>query len=343
VDDDSERNVVEFSFLRNRAAVTLFGLAKCCWWMLGVLVLLTVLAFFARTFWAADLVANLRVQLVIALLVAGMGSLLLRRWRFFVTVLVILSLHLPWFHNAFPEPSSDLRLTHVMTVTSVNVLSANREYAQVIDSLHEVDPDVIAVLELTPVWDQQLRRGLSAYQHVVVSPEDQSNFGIGVYSKYPLKDVQFFHAVEGVPSIALTVGNQDAEEAGKELRLFVTHPLPPMNRVLFEDRNRQLRDVGQRIREYRQQVPGLPVVLLGDLNLTPWSPCFDDLQANSGLKRGIDRFTLEPTWYRFRGFPFGLVIDHGLIDPRLVCTRFQVGRAIGSDHRSITLDLALGQ
>ncbi len=343
MDDESERDAVKSSFLKKRAERPLAGLGRCCWWLLSVLVALTVLAFFARTFWVADLVANLRVLLVIALLVVAMGGLLLRRWRLVVTTLVIVCLHLSWFLNAFPEPSSDLRLTHVMTVTSVNVLSANREHDQVIDGLREVDPDVIAVLELTPTWDQQLRKGLSSYPHVLVSPEGQSNFGIGIYSKYPIKDAQFFQTMEGVVSIALTVGDQATEETGKDLRLFVTHPLPPMNRAMFENRNRQLRDLGERIREYRHQFPDVPVVLLGDLNLTPWSPWFDDLQASSGLKRGIHQFTLDPTWYRFPGFPFGLVIDHGLIDPRLVCTQFQVGRAIGSDHRAITLKLALGQ
>ena len=343
MDDDSERNVVKFSFLKKSHEGILDGLGRGCWWLLSVLVAFTVLAFFARTFWVADLVANLRVQLVIALLVVAMGGLLLRRWRLVVTALVIVCLHLSWFLNAFPESSSELRITHVMTVTSVNVLSANREHDQVIGSLHELDPGVIAVLELTPAWEQQLRRGLLSYPHALVSPEGQSNFGIGVYSKYPIKDAQFFQTMEGVVSMALTVGSQESGEAGKELRLFVTHPLTPMTRVQFENRNRQLRDVGERIREYRQKFPDIPVVLLGDLNLTPWSPWFDDLQASSGLKRGIHQFTLDPTWYRFRGFPFGLVIDHGLIDPRLVCTQFQVGRAIGSDHRSITLKLALEQ
>ena len=51
--------------------------------------------------------------------------------------------------------------------------------------------------------------------------------------------------------------------------------------------------------EFREQASAIPVVLLGDLNLTPWSPLFLELQSRSGLVRGISDFSLEPTWYRF--------------------------------------------
>ncbi len=114
-----------------------------------------------------------------------------------------------------------------------------------------------------------------------------------------------------------------------------------MNAALFKQRNRQLEDVADRIRKFRQNGSGIPLLLLGDLNLTPWSPWFLKLQSQTGLVRGVSSFTLAPTWYLFPIFPCGLAIDHGLIEPNLVFTDLRIGKPIGSDHRSVTLSIAL--
>lgn len=81
-------------------------------------------------------------------------------------------------------------------------------------------------------------------------------------------------------------------------------------------------------------------MLLGDLNLTPWSTWSLKLQAGSGLVRDIVDFTIETTLYRFPMFPFGVILDHCLIEPTLGYTDIHVGQPMGSDHRSITLRLA---
>ena len=58
-----------------------------------------------------------------------------------------------------------------MTVTSVNVLSENVQHDRVIADLIEANPDVIAVLELTPMLDQKLRQDLPADSHVMSRAE----------------------------------------------------------------------------------------------------------------------------------------------------------------------------
>ena len=308
--------------------------------MLGCLTLCTVLTFFSSRFWVADLLANLRVQLVLVGLLVLLIGLLRRQWRLAALTGVVIALHLSWFTTAFPPIATRESVRHVLTVTSVNVLSVNVQHDRVIADLIEANPDVIAVLELTPALDQKLRQDLPTYSHVMASSKNDGNFGVGVYSKYPLAQSEFFESVEAIESIAVTVVVDQVGGTIQKFRLFVTHPLPPMNAALFEKRNRQLEDVADRIHEFRQRASGIPIVLLGDLNLTPWSPWFLELQSRSGLVRGNSNFTLEPTWYRFPMFPFGLILDHGLIEPSLVCTDFQVGKPMGSDHRSITLRIA---
>ncbi len=311
-----------------------------CWLVLGCLALCTVLSLFASHFWMADLLANLRVQLVIVGLSLLFVGSFLHQYRFVLLTCVVLALHLPWFAIAFPPVSKHESGKHLVTVTSVNVLRGNVQHDRVVADLIEAGPDVIAVLELTSTLDQKLRQNLPEYRHVITGSKNSGNFGLGVYSKHPLKDSELFESVEAIESIAVTVVVEQLGSPNRELRLFVTHPLPPMNAALFEKRNRQLEDVADRMQEFRHQASGIPMVLLGDLNLTPWSPWFLELQSRSGLVRGVSNFTLEPTWYRFPVFPFGLILDHGLIEPSLVCADYKVGKLMGSDHRSITLRIS---
>ncbi len=76
--------------------------------------------------------------------------------------------------------------------------------------------------------------------------------------------------------------------------------------------------------------PTLPVILVGDLNLTPWSPHLATFEQASHLRRAVTGWNLTPTWYRFPAFPFGLVLDHALISEHLICNRHQVGSDMGS-------------
>ncbi|MAI72845.1 MAG: hypothetical protein CMM01_18325 [Rhodopirellula sp.] len=219
------------------------------------------------------------MQLVIAGLPVLLVGVFLRHWRLALIACVVIAMHLSWFSNAFPAVSNGESFRHLVTVTSVNVVSENVQHDRVIADLIEANPDVIAVLELTPMLDQKLRQDLPADSHVMSRAENSGDFGVGVYSKYSLADAEYADAeylesVEAIDSIAVTVVVEQVRGNEEKFRLFVTHPLPPMNGDLFEKRNRHLEDVADRIHSFCEQASAIPVVLLGDLNLTPWSPWF---------------------------------------------------------------------
>mgnify|MGYP003556423943 CR=1 FL=1 len=84
----------------------------------------------------------------------------------------------------------------------------------------------------------------------------------------------------------------------------------------------------------------LPVILLGDLNLTPDSPAFARLLDASGLRDAVDGRRWRPTWQA--GFwPLALRIDHVLVSPQLCVESVEVGPSIGSDHRPVIARLRL--
>jgi endonuclease/exonuclease/phosphatase (EEP) superfamily protein YafD len=81
-------------------------------------------------------------------------------------------------------------------------------------------------------------------------------------------------------------------------------------------------------------------LLVGDLNLTPWSPFFTQLKregqlSDSGLGRG-----LVGTWQSKVPF-LGLMIDHVLTGPRVVPLNRRIGQDLNSDHWPVIVDFAL--
>ena len=164
-----------------------------------------------------------------------------------------------------------------------------------------------------------------------MNPDDNGNFGIGLVSRIPLNEariVRFGNPALPAVDVLVTANNQ-------RVRLLGIHTLPPMGSRNFDHRNRFLEQVATTVRDYRNREPDTPVVVVGDLNLTPWSPFFHAFCNNAALKPFIGS-AWEPTWYRFQTHPFGLVLDHVLTTDDLRCIARTVGDDVGSDHRFVT-------
>ncbi len=303
---------------------------------LGVLCVTTALALFARNHWLADLLANLRMQQLIGLAAVVVLAAMYRRWRVVVVAIALLALHLPSFGSAIAPSGAGLaERKSQLTITFANVLSRNTRHDEILADLTRREPDVIVILELNRRLAEKMTAALStSHAHSLLRPDDAGNFGIGLFSKYPLGDEEIVKSDLGIESILATVTTAD-----QDYRIIGTHPIPPMGAERFAARNSQLDQLALRVKRFRSNSPQTPVVLVGDLNLTPWSPWFTDLERTSGLVRARDSFDVTPTWYALHSFAFGLMLDHGLISSDLFCISHDVGNDIGSDHRSITLGL----
>ncbi len=196
------------------------------WWLrrAAILALLfTLLTWFCSESWCLfDLLANLRMQWLMAIGIGIMLAILLRSLRCIAwfTMAAMLSL---WpaaaglWHSAPVQPvvRSDAA---VLSITSMNLLSSNQQYEMVLDHLQHVDSDMIAVLELTSTWDQRIRERLATtHPHYISSPSDEGNFGIGVYSRLPWSFADIVYFDSDLPSIEIELKNQP-------FRLIATHP-----------------------------------------------------------------------------------------------------------------------
>ena len=295
-------------------------------------VLIVSIASLAASFhWLADLLANLRIQQLIGLVTAAAIAVFVKQYRLLLVNAISLALMLPFLSQLLPARAAESRGEFIRLMT-INVLTSNRNHQRILAEIKRIDPDVLSILELSTELDNEVTTQLTkAYPHRISRPQDRGNFGIGLYSKHPVASSDVFRLNSEIESIEATILN---------MRIIATHPLPPMGERGFAMRNEHLEGISQRVMMAKANSPEIPVIVMGDLNLTPWSPHYDAFQRRTRLRRARTGFAIEPTWYSGASvFPFGLVLDHVLTSEQLRCVHYEVGGDVGSDHRAVIVEL----
>jgi endonuclease/exonuclease/phosphatase (EEP) superfamily protein YafD len=223
----------------------------------------------------------------------------------------------------------------------LNVLIENRNFDKVATLIATENPDLIALEEIDAGWAAHLKNTLKTYPYKMELPQPNA-FGIGLYSKIPLRDLQihFFgkeaaarvygssYAATAFPSITAL-----ASIGGQAFTIVVTHPLPPLGG--FKIRNAQLDDFA-RIRPHLQK----NMILIGDLNTSSWSPYFVELTQRTGLRDSQLGFGVQPSWPSYSPL-FRIPIDHILVSPKFVILSRKIGPNVGSDHLPVIVALGL--
>jgi endonuclease/exonuclease/phosphatase (EEP) superfamily protein YafD len=299
---------------------------------LGALGAATLLALLAPLGWPFELFAHFRPQYAVAALLVTLVLAGQRRGvAAGVAALLVAWNALPVVQRASanaPPASCD---GPAFTVATVNLQYSNPQHGRLLAWLAGHPADVIVVQELTGAWAQALA-GSGAHPHrFLLTREDP--YGIGVLSRWPLESAGALDlAGDGLPSIA---GIVDIE--GRRVRLLGLHTHWPVLPEVARMRNAALGAAAGISRD-----SDLPVILLGDLNLTPDSPEFTRLLDESALRDVVNGRRWRPTWQA--GFwPLALRIDHVLVSPQLCVEAVEVGPSIGSDHRPVIARLRLAR
>lgn len=287
----------------------------------------TLVSFLGEEWWPFELATSFRVQYAVALMAGGMIFLLLKNfWAAAVFILFAIPNVVSIVPFYVPRQSPPT-VGHSLKAVFMNLSVTSTDYGKASDFVRLHNPDLIAVVEAGEVWATNLRRRLRDYPHVVFRTRDDE-FGIGLLSKIPLENAVITDLGDwGFPAIKASVRMWD-----RSLTVFVVHPPPPVTGLFREERMRQINRLAALVKKERH------VIIMGDLNLTPWSPIFRDLMSRTGLKDGRKGFGIQPTWPTT--IPWLLIpIDHCLISGDLVVREFSAGASIGSDHYPLVLKL----
>lgn len=216
-------------------------------------------------------------------------------------------------------------------VISANVHLTNRSYEKIIGLARDLDPDFIFLMEVDPGWMEGLKVLDERYPYRVSAPREDC-FGVAFFSKRRPDTAE----IEYIGPLPLPSVRAVFSRGNKSFTLRCTHPPPPGTAATFAYRNAQLADAAARTRSGNAGGN----LLIGDLNVTPWSPYFTDLTTASGLKSSSEGFGFNPTWPSFTPW-FLIPIDHCLNSSDIAINRFSVGPHTGSDHYPIIVDFSL--
>lgn len=289
-----------------------------------VLLALVPFGFLAGTMWLAELFTPWRPHHGILLVVAGIAAW--PRWRvpavgFALTGLLLASAWAPRWMGAPPGPGGPADLS----VLVWNLYRPQADPDAAVAWLATQDVDVLVVLEVDDRWVEALAALDAEWPHRLDVPR-LDNFGLAVRSRVPwsahdLVEVGPF----GGPAARLAF---PSSHGGAPLTLVATHTMPPETPWSTAQRGRTLARVGQ------LAASSARVLVVGDLNVTPWSPHLQRTLTRSGLRDGGTGSGVTGTWPAVLG-PFGIPIDHALVGPDVRVADYDVLAGPGSDHRAL--------
>ncbi len=231
-----------------------------------------------------------------------------------------------WQRSAAPAPAAGRELTFV----SFNLLASNQQHEAVLRWLEAQPADFVLLTEYSKRWQRVFRGRAQAWPHRLEFLRDATS-GICLLSRHPLgapvaEGVALAEKRPWICTVARTpVG---------DVRVLGLHPRTPRGGSRIDERNAQLATAARLAAASAE-----PFVLLGDLNCTPFSPCFTGMLETGNLRDSAVGYGLAPTWHS--GI-WWLPIDHILISPHWhVVARHVAPIDLGSDHFPVSATLSL--
>lgn len=287
----------------------------------------SVAGFFGQVHALAELASHLRLVYAAAFLAALLVFAIARRWKTFAVLALFCVINLIPIAQLYIPPAQPAgSVKHELTLLQINLWGGrNSHYDEVAQLIKEKSPDLIGFSEITKVWDAQLSRKLTGYPYRVVEPHYG---GIAIYSRYPLRDPKVMYTGKiRRPRIKTTL-----ELPGDNVTLIMAHTVIPMDKSGL--RNPEMKTLASEARSAT-----LPVIVMGDLNCSPWSFYFSQLLRDGNLRDSEQGFGVQPTWTTHI-YPL-ITIDHCLISNQFATLARQPGPNVGSDHLPLLVKLAL--
>jgi endonuclease/exonuclease/phosphatase (EEP) superfamily protein YafD len=145
-------------------------------------------------------------------------------------------------------------------------------------------------------------------------------------ARLPLRHLRTEYLGSTVPTIVA-----QADVNSKEITLVATHPLPAVSAEYASARDSQLEAV---VDAYGESTESR--LLIGDLNISMWSPICRRVFGKSGLRNTCESFGVMTSWQH--GSLLQIPIDMALCDPRILVSTCAIGPELGSDHRPLIVE-----
>jgi endonuclease/exonuclease/phosphatase (EEP) superfamily protein YafD len=293
--------------------------------------------YFGTLHWRFEQASNFKPQYFFGSLAFAAVFAAMKRWRWMFAALCCASIVsasiIPWY---LPKAGTSAKMDSSrpgdqrLRVLFSNVLFTNQRHEPLIDLIRAENPDLIFPQEITPSLAEALNGIREAYPHGVIKPGEHAD-GIAALSRLPLVKAEDAGIGEYMgPSLDVRLQLGD-----RLLHILSTHTPPPRDDFHLRQRNENLRVLTERI-----QTLSAPKIVIGDLNVTMWSPYYQSFIETSGLVNAREGFGLLPSWPS-DSWPLRIPIDHCLVSSDVRVINLRTGPNIGSDHLPLIAELAI--
>ena len=216
-----------------------------------------------------------------------------------------------------------------------NIYAKNDNLDGLFESVQEQDPDILLIQEYWSWHRKGLEKRLTALMPYSVHCQGGKRSFLGVYSKYPLKEIAGSDCIDSLSAQQRTSIIVVQVQDENPFNIVTTHfdwPIP-------SDRQRVQM---QTVIDVVNGVTG-PTIFGGDFNSTPFSYAFKNLVKKAGFTRAV---WLRPTWPAPPTHPFDMPpwmqLDHILTRDGVTTNNPHRGANGGSDHYPLVVDFKVG-
>ena len=295
-----------------------------------LLLIFSLIGLFARLNWVVDLTNHTRPYLLIGSIVAAIFALIFQQQIGLYAALIacvingfiVIPYVIPKFQNS-PIPDDAL------TLMTANMMYGNRSPKKLLTAIDQADPDILVLQEMSASNQQKTASLWEKFPYA----SDQPNGGsqeVLVFTKIPLDSVKYVNGDKPWRSEAETTLTID----GQSITVLGIHPKAPMSASRFTRRNAELDQIAERVSAY-----DLPIIVAGDMNITPWTPIFRSFLRTAGLNDGRKRRGFNFTWGP-DSLPKMIPIDHVLYRG-VYLHSFTSGPNTGSDHLPVVIEFSI--
>lgn len=284
----------------------------------------------AAHWWGFDLLSHFRAQYLGAQLILLTVLTFRRRWAWSVALVPFVTLNAAPLLPYWPGVRVSAEGRPQLKIMSANVESDNTQHRSLLTLIARESPDVILLVEFNAGWAQAIEPLAERYAHQIRIPR-ADRFGIALLSRLPFEEQRSFDLLT-TPAVEARV-----DVLGTRVRVLGVHLRPPTSQQWANERNEQLDALGDLLGASSE-----PTAVIGDFNVTPFSPYLSRMMREAALKDARRRRGLSFTWPTFLPV-FGIPIDHCLVSEEFSVLEHRRGPAFGSDHYPIVVTLAPGR
>jgi endonuclease/exonuclease/phosphatase (EEP) superfamily protein YafD len=286
--------------------------------------------------WITELLSHLR-PFYVFVLVCCLPIVMLRYRRIGWLILLPFALNIAPILPLY-QPRQSLPQGNKWSVLHYNLDLTASDHKSVFAYLRDQAPDILLLQEVTPELEHLFRSELPNYRIAFSYPltnTQGSALLLPYNSPIQVRDAHVVYLPTYSPRPMLTA---TLALGGQDMILLSMQTTRPRNADTSAFQQIEFEAIAAW--SSLQQEKNHALLLIGDINTTPWSTRFQRLLAAGNLHDSGVGYGLQPTWPASLPPLLGIPIDHCLMNARVKTVGREIGPALGGDHRPLLIQFS---